>query len=116
MTIPYKNLIIWQKSFALACNIYKVTETFPHKEMYGLTSQIQRAAVSIPSNIAEGSKRTTKKDFIHFLHIALGSCAELETQILLVQEIGYLKKERSATLLRDIDEVMRLLGGFLKGM
>jgi four helix bundle protein len=114
MTIPYKNLIIWQKSFSLACKIYKITESFPQKEIYGLSSQIQRAAVSIPSNIAEGSKRTTKKDFIHFLHVALGSCAELETQILLSKEIGYITEKQSNEILKDIDEVLRILGGFIK--
>ncbi len=116
MTLPYRDLIIWQKSFALASHIYKVTETFPIKEIYGITSQIRRAAVSVPSNIAEGSKRTTKKDFIHFLHVALGSCAELETQMLLVKEIGYITPKQSTETLENIEEVMKILGGFLKGM
>ena len=77
----YKDLIVWQKSIMLCTMIYQVTENFPREEIYGLTSQMRRAAVSIPSNIAEGRGRGTKKDFAQFLRIALGSSAELQTQL-----------------------------------
>ncbi len=79
--ITYKDLKVWQKSIDLTVEIYKITENFPKEEIYGLTSQMRRSAVSIGSNIAEGRNRGTKKDFSNFLRIALGSCAELSTQI-----------------------------------
>ena len=82
----YKELIVWQKAFTLAELVYQLTEQFPEKEKYGLASQMRRAAVSIPSNIAEGKKRGTRKDFVRFLRIADGSVAELETQVLLAKE------------------------------
>ena len=75
----HKDLEVWKKSMDLVSNIYKITESFPNKELYGLTNQIRRAAVSIPSNIAEGAARNSKKEFIQFLYIALGSLSELET-------------------------------------
>lgn len=73
--------------------VYKVTGGFPREETYGLTSQIRKSAVSLPSNIAEGAARNSKKEFIQFLHIALGSCAELETQLLIARELGYASSE-----------------------
>ena len=81
----FKELIVWQRSMELVFNIYKVTKSFPRDELYGLVSQMRRSAVSIPSNIAEGKKRSTKKDFCHFLCIADGSAAELETQVLIAK-------------------------------
>lgn len=77
----YKDLIVWQKSIDLVVNIYELTEKFPKEEIYGLTSQIRRSAVSIPSNIAEGRNRGTRADYVHFLRMSYGSGAELETQI-----------------------------------
>ena len=77
----YKDLIVWQKSVELVVLIYQLTEHFPKSELFGLTDQMRRCGVSIPSNIAEGSKRGTQKDFLHFLRIAYGSASELETQI-----------------------------------
>jgi len=82
----FKELVVWQRSMELAKEIYKVTEKFPKSEQYGLSSQMRRAAVSIPSNIAEGKKRRTRKDFTQFLRIAAGSAAELETQVTLSKE------------------------------
>ena len=83
----FKNLIVWQKSVDLAKKIYRITEEFPKSETYGLTSQMRRSAVSVPSNIAEGKKRKTKNDFLQFLRIADGSSAELETQILIAKDL-----------------------------
>jgi len=86
----HKDLEVWKKSMDLVSNIYKITESFPNKELYGLTNQIRRAAVSVPSNIAEGAARSSKKEFIQFLYIALGSLSELETQIIIANRLEYL--------------------------
>src|SRR3989344_4786346 len=87
ITKSYKDLIVWQKGVDLSVLVYELTEQFPRDERYALTSQMRRAVVSIPSNIAEGRCRSTKKDFCNFLHIALGSAAELETQIEIARRI-----------------------------
>ena len=89
----YKDLDIWQKGMDLSVLIYEVTKKFPVDEKFGLISQMRRCAVSIPSNIAEGSARNSYKEFVKFLHIALGSLAELETQLLLATRLGYLEKD-----------------------
>lgn len=103
----FKDLVVWQKSMELAREVYKLTAQFPKEEVYGLISQMRRCAVSIPSNIAEGSRRGTKKDYAQFLRIAIGSTSELETQVLLSRDlyasIGY---EKINNLL---DEVHRML-------
>ena len=113
MAQGYKNLIVWQKSIKLVILIYELTKTFPSSEIYGLTSQMKRSGVSIPSNIAEGSKRRTQKDFKHFIAIALGSGAELETQI----EISKQLKLGNSEVCKEIDnllaEVMKMLTSML---
>ncbi len=83
----FKELIVWQKSMQLVQEIYLATSRFPQSELFGLTSQMRRAAIAIPSNIAEGKKRKTRKDFLHFLRIADGSAAELETQIIIAKKL-----------------------------
>jgi four helix bundle protein len=83
----YKELIVWQKSLDLVFVIYKITSNFPKEEMCGLTSQMRRAAISIPSNIAEDRERNTRKDYLQFLRIAKGSCAELETRLLIAKKL-----------------------------
>ena len=88
----YKELNIWQKSYELYLKIYKITAIFPNEERYGLTSQIRRSAVSIPSNIAEGYGRKTTLDYIRVLYISYGSVCELETQILLAGDLGFIEK------------------------
>ena len=98
----YQNLIVWEKAMELTKKVYIVTKKLPKEEIYSLTNQIRRAAVSIPSNIAEGHARNSKKEFLHFLSIARGSKAELETQMLLCVNIGYLNET-------DISETMSLL-------
>lgn len=105
----YKDLIVYQKSFKLCLKVYEMTEDLPKSELYGLTSQMRRAAVSIPSNIAEGQRRRYRKEFIQFLSIALGSCAELETQVSLSIELKYIARDYGKTVLQDLDEVNRLL-------
>jgi four helix bundle protein len=105
----YRSLLVWQKAMALAAEIYRLTAAYPRVETYGLVSQMRRCAVSVPSNIAEGSKRGTRKDYRHFLYIAYGSGAELETQLALAKTLGMgaeLSQEKAVALL---DEVMRML-------
>lgn len=105
----YKDLIVWQKSIELTVNIYRVTDKFPKNELYGLTSQIRRATVAIPSNIAEGQKRGHKTEYIQFLRIAFGSGAELETQLIIGYKIGYLDKTDFEKLNSLLEEVMKML-------
>ncbi len=106
--MEHKDLEVWKKSFDLAYRIYLLTNSFPEDERYGLTLQIRRSAVSVPSNIAEGCGRTTDKDTLRFIDIANGSIAELETQILLAQKLGYLS---DTTILNRINEVRKMLIG-----
>ncbi len=105
----FKELIVWQKSMDLVVLIYKLTELFPKSEIYGLTSQIRRAAVSIPSNISEGNTRGTKKDYRHFLLIAFGSGAELETQIEIAKRLDFGKDINFKEVDDLLNEVMKML-------
>jgi four helix bundle protein len=110
----YKDLIVWQKAMALVTDVYRATQPFPKEELFGLTSQMRRAAVSIPSNIAEGQGRLTQGEFRQFLGNARGSFAELDTQLLIAQNLGYLKE--SAQLFDELAEVGRLLNGLLSSL
>ena len=105
----YKELIVWQKSMDLVVAIYTLTEKFPREEIYGLTSQMRRAAVSVPSNIAEGSRRGSRKDFRNFLLIAFGSGSELETQIEISKRLSFCGEKDYLTVERLLGEVMRML-------
>lgn len=105
----FKDLIVWQKSMALAQIIYEITEKLPQKEVYGLTSQMRRCAVSIPSNIAEGRQRKTKKDFAQFLHIALGSLGELETQLILGHDIYHLDISPAEAIVIEIRKMLSVM-------
>ena len=105
----YKDLIVWQKSMELARIIYRLTSRFPRDEVFGLTNQIRRAVVSIPSNIAEGFGRGSDREFIHFLRIAKGSAAEVETQILISEDLHYVSPDAQAAL-SLCDEIVRMLG------
>lgn len=109
MTRPHYNLEAWKSSMALVKSIYEATRTFPREEIYGLTAQMRRAAVSIPSNLAEGAARTGAKEFAQFLSIAKGSLSELETQLLISAELGYLDPKHGVFQL--VEEVSRLLSG-----
>lgn len=113
MINSYKDLIVWQKSMDLVTNIYKLTDNFPKSEIYGLTSQIRRASVSIPSNIAEGRRRGSKADFKHFLIIAYASGAELETQIEISKRLEYTQKQNYTIIDSLLNEVMRMLNTML---
>ena len=110
----YKDLNVWKTSYKLVLCIYALSKKFPKDEIYGLTSQIRRSSVSIPSNIAEGSKRSSKKDFCHFLVIAQGSGAELETQLLLVRDLEYITEAEYNELIVLLDSVMKMLTVFIK--
>ena len=100
----YKELNVWQKSYELCLKLYGITAKFPIEERYGLTSQIRRSAVSIPSNIAEGYGRKTTVDYIRMLYIAYGSVCELETQILLAGDLGLIEKSELSTIKKDIEK------------
>ncbi len=112
----YKKLKIWKESVYFAVEIYKVTITFPKDEVYGLVNQLRRASISIPSNIAEGSKRSTKKDFKHFLMIAHGSGAEVETQLLISKELNFISEKKYLELVTKLDEIMRMMAVFIKSI
>lgn len=112
----HKDLILWQKAMALAADVHRRTTRLPKHELFGLSSQIRRAAVSVPSNVAEGSARRTTREFISFLHIARGSFAELETQLLLARQIGYLADQELAPILAHVDEAGRLLNAVIVGL
>ncbi len=103
----FRKLTVWHQSVEFAKEIYMITEQFPGKEKYGLCSQLQRAAVSIPSNIAEGSARRTSVDFARFLDIALGSAFEVETQLIIANQIGYLNIETFEKLLKELTIIQK---------
>lgn len=107
----YTELVVWQKAMDLVELVYKVTASFPNDERFGLTSQMRRAAVSIPCNIAEGQGRTTTRDFLHFLSISYGSLREVETQIWIAQRLAYLKEESATNVFQLTAEVGRLING-----
>jgi four helix bundle protein len=112
----YRDLIAWQKSMALVLEIYRATRLFPQVETYGLISQLRRAAVAIPSKIAEGHERLSTGDYRQFLGHALGSLMEMETQILIAEELCYLEKDKSAALLERTSEVGKILNGLLRSL
>jgi four helix bundle protein len=110
----YRDLIVWQKAMDLVENVYRATRLFPKDELYGLTSQIRRAAVFVPSNIAEGQGRGGEPEMVRFLRIAHGSLREVETQILIAQRLGYLDLEQTQKLIEQAAEVGRLLNGLIR--
>ena len=112
----YRELIVWQKAIDLVVAIYRITQSFPREEAFGLTSQMRRAAVSIPSNIAEGQGRRSAKEFQRFLDIARGSLQEVETQLLIANRLHYLDDSQQHTLLLQNTEVARLLDGLWRSM
>jgi four helix bundle protein len=107
----FKDLIVWQRSVALAVKIYQTTRNYPHEEIYGLTSQIRRAAVSIPSNIAVGQGKGSRPSFASHIDIAIGSAAELETQVEISHKIGYLSQSDSDSLLVNSMKSLRCFTG-----
>ncbi|KAA5544025.1 four helix bundle protein [Adhaeribacter rhizoryzae] len=110
----FKELRVWQEAMELAKNVYLISTGFPTDEKFGLTSQVRRAAISIPSNIAEGAGRSSDKEFNHFLSIALGSAYELQTQVLLAESLGFVDNQKIEALLKDIELIQKRLFSFKK--
>ena len=116
MLKSFKELTVWQKAYTLCLDVYRVTTGFPAEEKYGLVSQVRRAAVSVPSNIAEGYGRKTTGEYVQLLHVAYASLCELETQILLAVDLGFLKPERSQPLRDGVGDVERLLKALIASL
>jgi len=112
----HKDLDVWKKAVSFVSDIYKITERFPNFELFGLTNQIRGAAVSIPSNIAEGAARTSQKEFSQFLSIALGSSAEVETQLLIAMNLQFISTVEYKELTIKIDDIRKMLIGLKKSL
>ena len=112
----FKELKVWQKGIEIVKDIYRITGSFPREEVYGLTAQMRRSAVSIPSNIAEGFKRFHTKEYVQFLHIALGSVAELETQVIISKELGFIDEAELQNLSEKIDHLSKMMSSLLNKM
>jgi four helix bundle protein len=112
----YEDLVVWRKAMGLVIEVYRATSQFPREEMYDLTSQLRRSAVSVPSNIAEGQGRATKGEFVQFLANARGSLYELKTQTLIAKELGFLSPECQSRVTSQADEVGRMWNGLLTSL
>ena len=112
----HKDLEVWKKSIDLVTNVYNISKSFPKEEIFGITSQIRRAAVSIPSNISEGAARNHKNEFIQFLYISLGSLSELETQLIICNNIGFLTTKILDDLNSKIIHIRSMLVGLIKSV
>lgn len=112
--MPHKNLEVWKKSMDLVVDIYDKTKRFPKEEIFGLSQQMRRAAISIPSNIAEGCSRKGKLETIQFLYVATASLSELETQILISEKVSYLSEIESKEIIFKLEEIKRMLVGLIK--
>lgn len=108
----FKELEIWKRSRLFCSAVYKITSKFPDAEKFGLTNQLRRASVSIPSNIAEGSSRHSSKDFSRFLEITLGSCYEVETQFLIASDLDFIQEADLKLLLKELDEITKMISRF----
>ena len=112
----FKKIQVWERSHHLVLRIYRLTSDFPKDELYGLTNQMRRAATSIPSNIAEGCGRNSQVELARFVHIAGGSASELEYQLLLANELGYISESNYSELDKEVNEIKRMLHGFEKAV
>lgn len=110
----YRDLDIWKSGIQLVKDIYMLTENFPKQEIYGLVSQMRRAGVSIPSNVAEGFRRYHNKEYKQFLYVSLGSCAELETQATIARELAYISEDKEAAILERLDHISRMIVNLIK--
>lgn len=108
----FKELLIWKKSRLFCSKIYNATANFPSEEKFGITNQLRRASVSIPSNIAEGSSRNSNKDFARFLEIAIGSAYEVETQLLISSDLGFINEEITTELINMLEEITKMTSRF----
>ena len=116
MLKSYKDLSVWQKAYQLCRDIYRATKQFPSEEKYELSSQIRKAAISIPSNIAEGYGRGTTREYLHALFIAYGSLCEMETQLLLVGDLGFIPSGTLGILIQNLGDVERMLKALMKSL
>jgi four helix bundle protein len=114
MIKSHKELIVWQKSMDLVTRVYEITNRFPKEEIFGLSAQMRRSAISIPSNIAEGRCRGTKKDYVHFLRVAAGSTAELETQVIISRNLKFISEIEFNILNEFISEVTKMLNSMIR--
>lgn len=114
MDKPHKKLDLWNVAMDLAVMVYQVTESFPNAERYGLTGQVRRATASVPSNIAEEAGRQTKKEFIHYLHMAQGSLSELDTHLEFAKRLGYLAQDNWVTVDRSMERIDKMLSGLIR--
>ncbi|MGA2373666.1 MAG: four helix bundle protein [Candidatus Korobacteraceae bacterium] len=112
----YRDLVAWQRAMDLVTSVYRITASFPREEIYGLTSQLRRAAVSIPSNIAEGQGRRGAAEFRHFLRQANGSLMELETQVLIAERLCYMPPDKASEFLQSAAEVGKILNGLIASL
>ena len=112
----YRDLIAYKKAYRLALEVYKITRKLPKEETYGLTSQMRRAAISIPSNIAEGYRRRSRKEYVQFLRVAFGSYGELETQIALSVDLGFLTKEETNPITGLLNDIGGLLTNLIRSL
>ncbi|HEX8735593.1 MAG TPA: four helix bundle protein [Pyrinomonadaceae bacterium] len=108
---PHHNLDVWQKAVDFVIDIYRATEIFPKEERFGLISQLRRAAVSIPANIAEGAARKSEKEFLQFLSIAQGSASEVETELVIAFRLEFIDKSKYNELIESLDDISRMLNG-----
>jgi len=115
-TKPHKRLDVWRKAIDLTVDIYRLTESFPKAETYSLTGQMRRAAISVPSNIAEGAARQTKKEFINYLHMAQGSLSELDTQLVIASRLGYVPADSYNEIENKIETISKMLTGLIKSL
>ncbi len=113
MVRSFKKLDVWNDAIKIGKRVYDTTKEFPGDEKYGLVSQLRRAAVSISSNIAEGCGRKTDRDFVNFLHIAMGSLREVESQLFISKELGYLSEDKLLGMERELDKLGKMLMGFI---
>jgi four helix bundle protein len=113
---PHKKLEVWNKSVDLCVQIYRLSEMFPKTEMYGLSNQMRRAAVSVPSNIAEGAARQTKKEFMNFLHISQGSLSELDTQVIIANRLNYVTDQSYQKICEKIETISKMITGLIKSL
>ncbi len=116
MIKTHKDLDVWKKSIEFVTNIYKTTKSFPKSEVYGLVSQIRRAAVSVPSNIAEGAVRKGKAEFRQFLFIALSSAAEIDTQLMISKNLAYIDQNSYDILIEELNTISRMIQGLIKSI
>ena len=112
----YRDLDIWKRSIDLVEKIYKLTQEFPREEIYGLTSQLRRCAVSIPSNVSEGSMRQHTNELIQFLYISLGSCGELDTQIEVALRLGYVTNKQKEEIDEEINHISRMIRSLIRNL